>query len=192
MSSCDFVRLTKLHCKHGTKRECRLFKKVRMSWFETFLLSLIFAVEWGRKQKTSPLRTGLWGEPGFRTPQERETGFGPATFSLARRRTTTVLLPQASTIISWKERVSNSPRKKGNTPNSCIKQPKIRRVERGEEKWSKGKKIKPGRRYTQYTERAAELLGFIRAPLIRAQCVRHIRRKRAARAQRHSRRFEHV
>lgn len=85
MSSFDFVRLTKFLEKDEPKRECRLFEKERMSWFETPILSSIYGHEWGEKQKTSPLRTGLWGKVRFHTPQERETGFGPATFSLARK-----------------------------------------------------------------------------------------------------------
>ncbi len=94
MSSCDFVSLTKFHRKPETKRECRLFKRERMSWFATSLLSLIFAVEWGRKTKNQSTSDWFVGILVKSPSKKRETGFGPATFSLARRRTTTVLLPQ--------------------------------------------------------------------------------------------------
>ncbi len=54
----------------------------------------VFLLKWGKKKHTSLTLTGVWVRCPFEGYRKRETGFGPATFSLARRRTTAVLLPQ--------------------------------------------------------------------------------------------------
>jgi hypothetical protein len=54
----------------------------------------IFRMSVGIKQKNQPSMDWFVGIFEKSLPKKRETGFGPATFSLARRRTTTVLLPR--------------------------------------------------------------------------------------------------
>ena len=77
----------------------------RRSWCKPGERSAIFDLQWEKKKSTSLILAGAWGKSPNRSHKERKTGFEPATFSLARRRSTAEPLPHASSIVesldSW-------------------------------------------------------------------------------------------